>query len=150
MYIVLKIYERIICIIHILEKCNTYHFQLQAKLLQHQRKKHSSLMEPADQIPRPRSRPPQNQNQPPPSLSSSSSVCTNSTGAHNQSIKIESSEASHHEQQQMAADFAKPRLIRLNSTNTESLSSSSSSNSSSNNNGFDLLNPQFARVRDMR
>ncbi|XP_024870938.1 PR domain zinc finger protein 10-like isoform X1 [Temnothorax curvispinosus] len=36
-----------------------------AKLLQHQRKKHAHLMEPADQIPRSRNRPPQNQNQPP-------------------------------------------------------------------------------------
>ncbi|XP_012283811.1 PR domain zinc finger protein 10 isoform X2 [Orussus abietinus] len=36
-----------------------------AKLLQHQRKKHPNLMEPADQVPRPRNRPPQNQNQPP-------------------------------------------------------------------------------------
>lgn len=34
-----------------------------AKLLQHQRKKHSNLMEPADQVPRSRNR--QNQNQPP-------------------------------------------------------------------------------------
>lgn len=38
---------------------------LKAKLLQHQRKKHAHLMEPADQIPRSRNRPPQNQNQPP-------------------------------------------------------------------------------------
>ncbi|XP_051170020.1 PR domain zinc finger protein 10-like [Leptopilina boulardi] len=33
-----------------------------AKLLQHQRKKHSSLMEPADQVPRPRNRPTHNSN----------------------------------------------------------------------------------------
>ncbi|KAF7992656.1 hypothetical protein HCN44_005000 [Aphidius gifuensis] len=36
-----------------------------AKLLQHQRKKHSNLMEPADKIPRQRNRPSDSQNQPP-------------------------------------------------------------------------------------
>ncbi|XP_014468242.1 PREDICTED: PR domain zinc finger protein 10-like isoform X2 [Dinoponera quadriceps] len=49
------------------QNCQWCHKQYasKAKLLQHQRKKHAHLMEPADQIPRSRNRPPQNQNQPP-------------------------------------------------------------------------------------
>ncbi|XP_018399988.1 PREDICTED: PR domain zinc finger protein 10-like isoform X1 [Cyphomyrmex costatus] len=49
------------------QNCQWCHKQYasKAKLLQHQRKKHAHLMEPADQVPRSRTRPPQNQNQPP-------------------------------------------------------------------------------------
>ncbi|KAG5336818.1 PRD10 protein, partial [Acromyrmex heyeri] len=49
------------------QSCQWCHKQYasKAKLLQHQRKKHAHLMEPADQVPRSRNRPPQNQNQPP-------------------------------------------------------------------------------------
>ncbi|XP_031780315.1 PR domain zinc finger protein 10 isoform X1 [Nasonia vitripennis] len=103
-----------------------------AKLLQHQRKKHSSLMEPADQIPRPRSRPPQNQNQPPPT--SASSTANNKSDNSNEESSSE-------------AAFLKPRIIRTNGTSGESLPISNN-----NNNGFELLTsgPQFARVRDMR
>ncbi|XP_058809223.1 PR domain zinc finger protein 10-like [Phymastichus coffea] len=90
-----------------------------AKLLQHQRKKHSSLMEPADQIPRPRSRPPQNQNQPP----------VTSSVKQLQPAKLESGDF----------DILKSRLMR---PVNDSLSATS--------NGFELMNPQFARVRDMR
>ncbi|KAK0090153.1 hypothetical protein PV325_002578 [Microctonus aethiopoides] len=48
------------------QSCQWCHKQYasKAKLLQHQRKKHSTLMEPADQIPRPRNRLTQNQSSP--------------------------------------------------------------------------------------
>lgn len=73
-------------------------------------------MEPADQIPRPRSRPPQNQNQPPVTSSM-------------KQLKQEPGDS----------DILKSRLMRPVNDSLSAIS-----------NGFELLNPQFARVRDMR
>ncbi|KAJ8668881.1 hypothetical protein QAD02_000140 [Eretmocerus hayati] len=99
-----------------------------AKLLQHQRKKHPNLMEPADQIPRPRSRPPpQNQNQPPMSIGAFETESI---------VKLEPTSSE---------DLQKPRIFRVVSESVgESLFVGNSGAD------FELLASQFARVRDMR
>lgn len=86
-------------------------------------------MEPADQIPRPRCRPPQNQNQPP-----TSSV----TSIEEPNLKSDTDEVC---DKSSDFKFIKPHFLHINNNGGESLSI---------NNGFELLNPQFARVRDIR
>lgn len=86
-------------------------------------------MEPADQIPRPRCRPPQNQNQPPTS---------NITGIEKTHNKSDTSELC---DESKDFKFIEPHFLHIKNTGGESLSG---------NNGFELLNPQFARVRDIR
>ncbi|XP_014204044.1 PR domain zinc finger protein 10-like [Copidosoma floridanum] len=103
-----------------------------AKLLQHQRKKHSSLMEPSEKMPRPRSRPPQNQNQPPASSNSPSA-------ADEQSIAVDMS--TEREDADNLGEFPKSRSARV----------SSSTEFSAVDGDFEFLaGAQFARVRDMR
>ncbi|KAG7213418.1 hypothetical protein KM043_002703 [Ampulex compressa] len=91
-----------------------------AKLLQHQRKKHSNLMEPADQIPRPRNRPPQNQNQPP--------ALTNDNFAFTDYIQA----------CDVNTEFFKQRIIKI-SNDVDLIS-----------NGLEMVGQQFVRMRDIR
>ncbi|XP_043505940.1 PR domain zinc finger protein 10-like [Polistes fuscatus] len=91
-----------------------------AKLLQHQRKKHPNLMEPADQIPRSRSRPPQNQNQPP-TLSDNNFMLSD----YIQACDVD-------------GEFFKQRIIKI--SNEVDLIS----------NGLELVGQQFVRMRDIR
>lgn len=99
----------------------TYKLSLKAKLLQHQRKKHAHLMEPADQIPRSRNRPPQNQNQPP-------------------VMNVNNFVISDYVQEcDMNGDFLKQKIIKI--TNDVDLIS----------NGMEVgVGQQFVRMRDIR
>ncbi|XP_011144676.1 PR domain zinc finger protein 10-like [Harpegnathos saltator] len=92
-----------------------------AKLLQHQRKKHAHLMEPADQVPRPRNRPPQNQNQPP-------------------ALDVNNFVISDYLQEcDMNGDFLKQKIIKITS-DVDLI-----------NNGTDAgVGQQFVRMRDIR
>ncbi|KAL7305414.1 hypothetical protein TKK_0002157 [Trichogramma kaykai] len=136
-----------------------------AKLLQHQRKKHSSLMEPADQIPRPRSRPPQNQNQPPTSTANNNNnnnknndKNNNASSNSNDSIVKPSNISTTTECKSESLNdssglaFLKPQqhVARVNGVSSD-LAAVANGPTNGNNNGFELLNPtQFVRVRDMR
>ncbi|XP_053980870.1 PR domain zinc finger protein 10-like [Hylaeus volcanicus] len=91
-----------------------------AKLLQHQRKKHSNLMEPADQVPRARNRQPQNQNQPPVLIEDHFVL----------SDYIQSCDTD--------SDFFKPKIIKI-SSDVDLIS-----------NGLELVGQQFVRMRDIR
>ncbi|XP_029680437.1 PR domain zinc finger protein 10-like isoform X1 [Formica exsecta] len=92
-----------------------------AKLLQHQRKKHAHLMEPADQIPRSRNRPPQNQNQPP-ALNDNNFVISD---------YIQGCDVN--------GDFLKQKIIKI--TNDVDLIG---------NGGLEMVGQQFVRMRDIR
>ncbi|XP_031829350.1 PR domain zinc finger protein 10 [Nomia melanderi] len=91
-----------------------------AKLLQHQRKKHSNLMEPADQVPRSRNRQPQNQNQPPVLIEDHFVL----------SDYIQACDTN--------SEFFKPKIIKL-SEDVDLIS-----------NGLELVGQQFVRMRDIR
>ncbi|EZA51044.1 hypothetical protein DMN91_003264 [Ooceraea biroi] len=92
-----------------------------AKLLQHQRKKHAHLMEPADQVPRSRNRPPQNQNQPP-ALNDNNFVMSD----YMQGCDVN-------------GDFLKQKIIKI--TNDVDLIG---------NGGLEMVGQQFVRMRDIR
>lgn len=92
-----------------------------AKLLQHQRKKHAHLMEPADQIPRSRNRPPQNQNQPPVLNDNSFAMSNYVQGC------------------DMNGDFLKQKIIKI--TNDVDLIGNGS---------LEMIAQQFVRMRDIR
>nr|XP_034187392.1 PR domain zinc finger protein 10-like [Osmia lignaria] len=91
-----------------------------AKLLQHQRKKHSNLMEPADQVPRSRNRQPQNQNQPPVLIEDHFVL----------SDYIQACDTN--------SEFFKPRIIKI-SDDVDLIS-----------NGLEIVGQQFVRMRDIR
>ncbi|XP_076673343.1 PR domain zinc finger protein 10 isoform X2 [Andrena cerasifolii] len=91
-----------------------------AKLLQHQRKKHSTLMEPADQVPRSRNRQPHNQNHPPVLVEDHFVL----------SDYIQACDTS--------SDFFKPKIIKI-SDDVDLIS-----------NGLELVGQQFVRMRDIR
>ncbi|XP_043265284.1 PR domain zinc finger protein 10-like [Colletes gigas] len=91
-----------------------------AKLLQHQRKKHSNLMEPADQVPRSRNRQSQNQNQPPVLIEDHFVL----------SDYIQACDTD--------SDFFKPKIIKI-SNDVDLIS-----------NGLELVGQQFVRMRDIR
>lgn len=88
--------------------------------MQHQRKKHSNLMEPADQVPRSRNRQPQNQNQPPVLIEDHFVL----------SDYIQACETN--------SDFFKPRIIKI-SDDVDLIS-----------NGLEIVGQQFVRMRDIR
>ncbi|KOC69036.1 PR domain zinc finger protein 10 [Habropoda laboriosa] len=104
------------------QSCQWCHKQYasKAKLLQHQRKKHSNLMEPADQVPRSRNRQPQNQNQPPVLIEDHFVL----------SDYIQACETN--------SDFFKPRIIKI-SDDVDLIS-----------NGLEIVGQQFVRMRDIR
>lgn len=89
--------------------------------MQHQRKKHAHLMEPADQIPRSRNRPPQNQNQPP-ALNDNNFVISD---------YIQGCDVN--------GDFLKQKIIKI--TNDVDLIGNS---------GLEMVGQQFVRMRDIR
>ncbi|XP_006569371.1 PR domain zinc finger protein 10 isoform X3 [Apis mellifera] len=104
------------------QSCQWCHKQYasKAKLLQHQRKKHSNLMEPADQIPRSRNRQSHNQNQPPVLIEDHFVL----------SDYIQACETN--------SDFFKPRIIKI-SDDVDLIS-----------NGLEIVGQQFVRMRDIR
>lgn len=106
----------------VLENCEARYIRLllQAKLLQHQRKKHSTLMEPADQVPRSRNRQPHNQNHPPVLIEDHFVL----------SDYIQACDTS--------SDFFKPKIIKI-SDDVDLIS-----------NGLELVGQQFVRMRDIR
>ncbi|XP_066596847.1 PR domain zinc finger protein 10-like isoform X2 [Prorops nasuta] len=91
-----------------------------AKLLQHQRKKHSNLMEPADQVPRSRNRPSPTQNQ-------SRSLLDNNFAL---SDYIQTCDIN--------TDFFKQKIIKI-SSDVDLIS-----------NGMEFIGQQFVRMRDIR
>ncbi|XP_076239928.1 PR domain zinc finger protein 10 isoform X2 [Calliopsis andreniformis] len=104
------------------QSCQWCHKQYasKAKLLQHQRKKHSNLMEPADQVPRSRNRQLQNQNQPPVLIEDHFVL----------SDYIQACDTN--------SEFFKPKIIKI-SDDVDLIS-----------NGLELVGQQFVRMRDIR